>query len=312
MEQSTLFLFAILSGICFGSMSYAYQMGRRWHVPATQIAFVALVIGSIFFMGYMYFKHLAQGLTPGNPWLAPRQVWCFTIIGGIGQAVTILMIDPAQKRGPAAPGVCAMNLIFLPAAIYALLVLNENITALQYLGLLSAVGCVVVAGNAGSKPCSGAHVPRAPMDRLLYPLLLLGLMVSSSLSTIVIKQLHATPFESASLFTFHKGLFLFLTYACGALGTALMLTRKGWSNFLARKAFLLGGVTAVGSICGFLAYCHVSDLPGGTGFALSNVVCFVTIAIIATLVFKEKRNIAWYLTILMAVASVILFAMGLG
>lgn len=291
-------------------MSYAYQMGRKWNVPATQIAFVSLLTGSIFFMGYMYYNHLALGMPPGNPWLAPWQVWLFTIIGGIGQAIIVLLIDPAQKRGPSAPVFCAMNMVFLPAAIYAVLLLKEKITPLQYLGLATAIGCVLVAGQARPEPASSSHVPRSRMDNLLYPLLLLGLMLFSSLATIAIKQLGAIPMGSASLFTFNKGLFLFLTYGCAALGTALKLTSEGWANFQTKKAFLLGGLVAIGSIGGFLAYCVASELPGGIGFALTNVICFVTIALISAFIFKEKRSTAWYLTILLAIASVILFSLG--
>jgi drug/metabolite transporter (DMT)-like permease len=229
----------------------------------------------------------------------------------MGQVATVLLIDPALKRGPSAPVFCAMNLIFLPAAIYAVGVLNESITLIQCLGLVVAIGCVLVAGKAQPASDSDAQVIRSRMNWVIYPLCLLGLMLSSSLATIVMKQLQAMPCESASLFTYHKGLFLFLTYAGGSTGIGLVLTRAGWSTFQTRKAFLLGGFAAIGSISGFLTLCLVSTLPGGIGFALANIVCFVTIALICAFVFKEQRNLAWYLTILLAIIGVSLFALGL-
>ncbi len=311
MSQTILFLLSLLAGICFGLMSYSYQMGRKRNVPATQIAFFVCFTGSIFFMGYLYYNHLVYGLPPGNPWLAPWRVWILTIIAGIGQVASIVMIDPAQKRGPGAPVFCAMNLVFLPASIFAVLVLKEKITPIQILGLAAAIACVLVAGKAQSGAAAGVQVKKSRANSLIYPLFLAGLMISSSLATIVIKQLQAIPFESTSLFTFHKGLFIFLMYACGTLGTGMVLTREGWSNFQTRMAFLLGSLAAAGSICGFLIYCLISALPGGIGFALTNIACFITIAFIAAFIFKEKRNPSWYMAILLAIASVILFSLGL-
>jgi len=308
MSQNILFLFAVLSGVCFGSMSFAYQMGRKWKVPAPHIAFVTLIIGSFFFLGYLYYQHWAKDLPPSNPWMAPWQVWVFTIIGGIGQVVTILLMDPAQKRGPSAPVFCAINLIFLPAAIYAVLVLNERISPLQCLGLVAAIGCILVAGKSHSACAREVQDPRSRLDRWLYLLFLVGLTVSSSLSTIVIKQLQSMPYRSATMFTFYKGLFLFITYGCTALGIGLTLARMGWAHFQTLRALLLGSFAAVGSISGFLTVCLISALPGGIGFALANVVCFVTIALITAFFFKEKRTLVWYLTILLAIISVILFA----
>jgi drug/metabolite transporter (DMT)-like permease len=310
MSQTALFFVALLSGVCFGSMSWSYQMGRKWKVPANQVAFVALMTGCLFFLGYLYYQHRVQGLPPGNPWKAPWPVWVFTIMGGMGQVATIALIDPAQKRGPSAPVFCAMNLIFLPAALYAVGVLKEYITPLQCLGLVAALGCVLVAGKA--QPVSAfAPLVRSRMDFLLYPLFLLGLMVSSSLATIAMKQLQAMPCGSTTLLTCHQGLFLFLTYGCGGVGTGLILTHTGWSQFQTRRALLLGGFSALGSIGGFLTFCLISALPGGIGFALANIAGFVTIALIAVFLFKEKRTPAWYLTLLLAILGVGLFALGL-
>jgi len=302
---------ALLSGVCFGSMSWAYQMGRKWKVPAAQIAFVSLGTGTFVFLGYLYYHHLAQGLPPGNPWRAPWPVWVFTFIGAVGQVGTVVLIDPGLKRGPSAPVFCAMNLVFLPAALYAVGVLHESITLIQCLGLVMAIGCVLVAGMAQPASDSGVQVIRSRMNFLIYPLCLLGLTLASSLATIVMKQLQAMPVDSSSLFAYHKGLYLFLTYGCGSVGIGLVLTRIGWSSFQMRRALLLGGFAAAGSISGFFTLCLVAALPGGIGFALTNIVCFVTIALISAFIFKEKRNLAWYLTILMAIIGVSLFALGL-
>jgi drug/metabolite transporter (DMT)-like permease len=292
-------------------MSWSYQMGRKLKVPATQIAFVALTGGFFFFLGYLYYNHRVNGLPPGNPWMAPWPVWIFTMVGGVGQVMTVALIDPAQKRGPSAPVFCAMNLLFLPASLYAMGVLKETITPLQGLGLVTAIGCVAVAGKAQSVSASEGPVLRSRLNVLIYPLYLLGLMVSSSLATIVMKQLQAMPYENGTLFTYYQGLYLCLTYACGVGGLALILTRSGWSTFQTKRAIGLGSFAAVGSISGFLTFCRISALPGGVGFALANIVCFVTIALISAFLFQEKRNWAWYLTLLLAVIGVSLFALGM-
>lgn len=308
MSQKMMLLMALLSGVCFGSMSWSYQKGRKWNIPAPQIAFVVLTSGLFVFLGYMYFYPSVQGQPSGHPWAAPWPVWLYSILGGIGQAVTIWLIDPALRRGPSAPVFCAMNLLFLPAAIFAVFVLKEHITGLQSVGLASAVGCVVIAGKAQSAAPSAAPGVRSRLDFLMYPLFLVGLMVSSSLSTIVMKQLQALPGETGNLFDAHRGLYLFLTYAIGSLGTGLILTRDGWSKFRVKPVLALGSLAAGGSICGFFILCRVAALPGGVGFAVANVTCFVVIALIAAFGFKERRTGAWYGTILLAILSVLLFA----
>ncbi len=313
MSQGGLLALSVLSGICFGSMSFSYQMARRWKMPASHVALFALLGGALFFGGALYVRPaLGPDGAPMNPWAAPAVVWIPTIIGVLGQIATILLMDPAQRRGPAAPVFCAMNLTFLPTALYAVGILRERITLWQGLGLAAALGCVLVAGKAQpaeTAPGSTAAI-RSRGDSWMYPLLLLGLMFSSSLATVVMKQLQQIPAGTGSLFDVHRGLFLFLTYGGGTVGLAAVLHRGGWADFRFGRALFLGGLAAIGSVCGFLTLCQAARLPGGVGVALVNVLCFVTIALIAAFIFKEKRNLAWHLTLWLAVLSVVLFAVG--
>jgi hypothetical protein len=53
-------------------------------------------------------------------------------------------------------------------------------------------------------------------------------MYASSLATMVMKPLQAMPYDGRTLFSFNKGLYLFLTYACGWIWIIPILTREGW------------------------------------------------------------------------------------
>jgi drug/metabolite transporter (DMT)-like permease len=296
---------AMLSGVLFGAMSWPYQMGRRWGVPASHVASVLLVIGFVFFLGY-WFRY-------DRSVLAPLSVWTLPLLGGLGQVLGVVLLDPAQKRGPAAPVFCALNLTFLPAAIFAVGLLGERLTAWQSLGLVAALGCVVIAG--WSQPAAGDSPGTAPEVRhggWLYPLLLLGLMLGTSLATMVMKYLQATPAESGSLLDLHKGTYLMMTYGGSAAGMLVLLCFKDRVRVQWRRTLGLGGVAAVGSIGGFITLCSAATLPGGVGFAVTNVMCFLTIALIAAFVFKERRTLAWYGTVVLAILSVLLFASSAG
>ena len=311
MTYNQLMALAIVSGIAFGSMSWAYQMGRRLGISAVQIAFVATAFGSLFFWFYLMGQTDDGGAQGGSPWVAPALVWTLSLLGGAGQVITVLLLDPAQKHGPAAPVFCAVNLVFLPAALYAVGVLHESLAPLQVLGLAGALGCVVVAGKAqAADPPAAARDSRSIGDAVLYPLLLLGLMLGSSVASIVMKQLQAMPLGTGTLFDVHRRLYLFLLYASIGAGVGAISVRRGWTRSQILPAIGLGGAGAIGSVIGFVTLSQASALPGGIGFAVSNVMCFITIAAISAGIFKEKRNAAWYLTITLGIASVILFARG--
>ena len=49
-------------------------------------------------------------------------------------------------------------------------------------------------------------------------------------------------------------------------------------------------------------------MPGGIGVGISATASLLTIALIAAFVFHERRTPAWYATIVLAIAGVLLFA----
>ncbi len=302
-----LLLAAFFSGICFGCLSFAYQMGRRWHVPASHIGLVLSIAGALFMLGMMYWQ-AGRAAPVANPWRAPSLVWIWAVTGGIGQVVTVLLINPAQRRGPSTPIFCATNLLFLPVTIYAVLVLRESVTMTQWIGLALAAVCVVVGGVAGEKAATDPASSSGGRRRTIYLLLLAAILLASSLASIGMKQLATMSGADTSPLQTHQALFLFVIYI--AIGAALagLTFYERFKGFQLKKAMVLGGCAATASLGGFLLLFPAAALPGGVSFGMVTTASLITIALIAAGVFHERRTTAWYATIILAIISVILFA----
>lgn len=302
-----LLLAAFFSGVCFGGLSFAYQMGRRWHVTASHIGLIASIVGALFMLGMMYWQ--AGRATPVvNSWRAPIPVWIWAVTGGIGQAVAVLLINPAQRRGPSMPIFCAMNLFFLPVTIYAVLVLHESLTVTQWIGQALAAICVVAGGLAGDKISAGPVSNSGGGSRFVYLLLLATMLLASSLASVGMKQLAAMPGAGTNLLQTHQALFLLIIYLVIIMALACLLFHERFKGFRPMRAILLSGGAAMASLGGFLLLFPAAALPGGISFGMVTTASLITIALIAAGVFHERRTTAWYATIILAVISVILFA----
>lgn len=300
-----LFLAAILAGFFFGSMSFAYQMGRRWKVPSLHIGLVFSLLDCLFFMALMLYRQPAPGSTAA--WAAPGIVWVAAIAAGASQVITLALIDPAQRRGPAAPIFCMMNLAFLPVAIYAVAWLGETMSFSQWGGLGMAVLCVIATGMTHAAPRGTHAAPGRTSRQLAYSMILIAVLAINSIYTLAMKQLDATPAGASSLLQSHRYLFPVVVYAVIALGTAPAILRS-LAGFNPGRTILLGAIAAAGSVGGFLFLCQAISMPGGIGVGISTTASLLTIALIAAFVFHERRTPAWYATIVLAIAGVLLFA----
>lgn len=306
MPSKFLFLAAVLAGFFFGSMSFSFQMGQRWKVPSLHIGFVLSLLDCLFFLGLLLFQPAPAaaetGAGHGAAW-----VWIAAIAAGATQVLTLALVDPAQRLGPAAPIFCMMNLAFLPVSLYAIALLGETMSPTQWGGLGLAVLCVISTGMMHSVP-RGSHAAPAPASRrMAYAGILAVILVVNSIYTLAMKQLDAMPAGATSLLQTHRNLFPMLVYAVIALGTAPSILRS-LSGFNPARAIPLGAIAGAGSVGGFICLSRAISIPGGIGVGISTTASLLTIALIAAFIFREQRTPAWYATIILAIAGVLLFA----
>jgi drug/metabolite transporter (DMT)-like permease len=303
-SSASLVAAAVLSGTAFAAMGVVYRLGESRGVRPPHLGVCLAVCGAVFFGGRVLLASARSDA--GAPWV----VWVLALVAGAGQGGTVHLIGPARARGPFSPIWCAMNLPFVPATLYALAFLGERLGPAQWGGLAAAVLCIGASAAAGepfgTRRTSGGRLGEHP---LAYGALLATIVVCQGLTAISLKYLNARPFGgTGSLLDAFGDLYLLVFY----LGLGLV----GASDALARGRMppRLGALLALGiaigacSVLGMHMYAACAALPGGAGFALSSSTTILGVALVSGFVLGERRGAAWYASVALAVAAVVLFS----
>ena len=299
-------LLTVAAGLFFSLMVLAYELGRVRNVAAPRIAFCVAIAGMVAF-GLRWFSCADEGPVP---W---RVILLGLAAGGFQGAAT-WMIPPARSRGPFTPINAALNMAFVPTAIFALCVLHQALTVVAVVGMALSVGCVVAGSLAAGeekpgnglqgKTTTGGNIARM---RLEYVAILAFMVASVGVSGIAISYLAVRPFgDGRDWFShFEDAYFLFL-YVGFLVPTAVSMAGVG-----KRTRFVdvlgLGLLASFGSVVGMSMLGYAARLPGGVGFASVCVCAIVGGAIICTLLFGERRGVAWYASLACAVLAVLCF-----
>lgn len=293
---------ALVAGVAFSLIAVAYRSNAARGFPP---AFAALGMGLAGFLWFGVRSFWGEN-APGPD--TPLLVWGLGIANGLAQAGVVVLYRVGLRRGPLAPLWCAGNLAFVSPALYAVGVLGERLTPLQAAGMAVAFLTVVVSSlGHGEEP--GAAGPRrtTPAQRLLYGGVLLAMVLLTGLVGAALKHMTVTtaggiPLNPLYNYCFMLGLYATLT-AC--------VLPEAWRHGCPRSGAGLitrnGLIAGTGSVIGMALTSLVSDMPGGIGFAVLSVSSVLAGALITSFGFHEKRGPAWYATLALAVAAVLLF-----
>lgn len=293
---------AVLAGAAFSLIAVAYRSNSaRGAAPA----FAAVGMG-VAGVAWFALRSFWGSDAPGFD--APGLVWGWGLLNGLAQGFAVYLYRVGLRHGPLGPIWCAGNLTFVTPAVFAACFLGESMNAWQGAGMAAAFLCVVVSsvGHGEEPGAKGAHRATA-LQRLLYGGVLLGLGALTGLVGVGLKHMSVTLRDGVALNPhyndcFMLGMYAMLTVCVGA--EAWKSGRPAMRPVLLVRNGLLAGF---GSVVGMVLTARVSDMPGGTGFAVVSVSTVLGGALITSFVFGEKRNPAWYATLALAVAAVLLF-----
>lgn len=293
-------LLACLAGLCFAAIGVAYRLGQPRGITPAHIMFWAAIVAIAFF----------AARTPPATWAAaPRSVWTWAIIAGLGQYGCLHLANKALRLGPLSPCWCASNLTFLVTAVVAALFLNERVTSLQCLGLATGIGAVLAGvWSVPPAPAAGARAAPGGLGRRLEYALVLGLLlILNSLAPIAIKALNHNPLPGGgNAMDRFSGVFTTVFYVSFWLS---MLTEIGVGGRWRRPDLPLVGLAALaagGSIVGFLLWCYCAELPAAVLFTLSAITNIISAGLVSVTLFRERASAFWFLMMGLAVATVLL------
>lgn len=291
----SLMLLTVLSGLCFSVMGFMYQLATRRNVTVLHVACVssgsgALVFGACLLTGDLH---------------VPASVWGWAVLGGGTQYLSMLLLRFALAHGPLSALWSAMNLAFIPAVLYAGVVLREPITGWHLAALAAAIGCVLTAASLQQQTTPDGN-PEKTASRLRYGLALTGLLLANSGTYIGMKVLSMPAADGSNPLALHTNAYLTGVYACvfACLMTDQILHR---SRLL--HPFTLcwtGGITACGSMAGMLLYTVAASLPAAVASMVNTVAAMLFTALGATLFLGELRSRRWYAAQALAILAVVL------
>ncbi len=293
---------AVVAGMAFSAIAWAYRAGAA-HGIATCFAAVGMGLAGVLWFGVRSFLGAdAPGLE------APPLVWYWGVANGLAQGYIVYLFRIGLQHGPLAPLWCASSLMFVTPAVYAVGLLGERLNGFQIAGMLAAFACVVAASLGQRED----NAPRATglKQKLAYLVMLVVLMVLNGLGGAILKYMAATEWHGAPLNPRFNNCYMLGVYGALLVWVGTAAIRTG------RPAAGLGRVTGyatlagAGSVIGMALTSLVSRLAGGTGFAIIAVSAVLTGSLITSFGFQERRGRAWWATVALAVAAVILFNRG--
>jgi len=304
--DSAMVLVAVAAGVAFSAIGWVYRAGAARGIPT---CFVAVGMGLV---GVAWFGWRSFGVPNAPGPLAPLLVWGWGVVNGLAQGYCVYLFRAGIRRGPFAPLWCAGNLVFVTPALFSLLLLGEQVNAVQALAMLAAGLCVVTAalGQEGGKQPSGVAKQRSGWT--LYLAMLTVLMTLTGLCGAGLKHLAVVEWQGAPLNPRFTDCFMLGMYAAllaWVLTEAAMHGRGGVSR---KRIVGFAVVAGAGSVTGMTLTGAVSRLPGGIGFAMIAVASVLSGSLITSFGFGEQRTRAWWATVGLAVLAVLLFNLSNG
>ena len=289
-------ILAILSGAAFALIPIAYKLGQSRGVSSMKVMLVMAMIGTTVF-GFCSLPVLREGV--------PLRVVLFAVAAGVGQYLAARLVGVTLKMGPMSAMWCAISLFFVPVVFYGVLFLDQRLLALQYLAMALATGAVIVASfsqhtPAGQKTLQIHH-------RVLYFLALAALLLTNSIFNMGISDLSVRQLADGQTFIVHYGTtYFFIAQLCiTAMAMADLLWRRQMTQQV-RWSILLGGLAGVGSLIGNYTLGYAANSGGPIVFPISGAVGLLLTSFSSAILFAEKRNLAWYITVILSILAVVL------
>ncbi len=299
---------AVASGLAFSVMGVMYRVGRPRNAHPIPIFLMVGLVGTVFFFGKLLAADGAAELVRRAPWF----VWAAGLLAGLANYAAVALMKPALDRGPFSPVWCALNFMFVPAAVYAVGFLHDRLAVWQWLGLATSILCVVASSQAADPagPPAAGHPHRAG-NRFVYGLLLVSIIALLGIHGIALKDFtRRLDSGGATILDAFGPLYFGLMYVGIVIGcTAELALQRGRAcNW--RAAAGLGVVSGLGSTAGMVLMAMSAGLPGGVCFAIVCVVTILCASLVSVLAFGEARTPGWYAALGLAVVSVVLFNLG--
>jgi drug/metabolite transporter (DMT)-like permease len=291
---------AALSGVCFAGIGTAYKLGSSRSVSTCHILLGLCVVGMT----------ACAPMSFPSQMHAPALIWILGVVAGLSQYVTIRLIGKGLALGSLSVVWCIVSLAFFPVIPYACFLFHKALDLPQWLGLLAAVACVLMA-SWGSKPQAptsidaAAGVKAPPHRRLLFLLVLASILMCNSICNVIQTHLAQTPVDSKSKYLEAYGaIWMFALYA--SAGTAALVDLAVRRRLAAPWKWMvaLGAMGGLSSVSGIRLQNTVSMYP--MSFAINGSVGIIVAAVLSVLFFKERISPAWHATIALGILAVVL------
>jgi drug/metabolite transporter (DMT)-like permease len=291
---------AALSGLCFAGIGMAYKLGNSRSVSTCHILLGLCVVGMA----------ACAPLSFPSQMHAPALIWILGVVAGLSQYVTIRLIGKGLALGSLSVVWCIVSLSFFPVIPYACFLFHKALDRPQWMGLLAAVACVLMA-SWGSKPqaptslaaAAGAKAP--PHRRLLFLLVLASILLGNSISNIIQTHLAQTPVESPAKFLETYGaIWMFTLYASAGLAALVDLAVRRKLAAPWKWMVALGALGGASSLSGMRFQNAVAMHP--MSYAINGSVGIIVAAVLSVLFFKERISPAWHATIALGILAVVL------
>jgi len=282
-------LIALASGVLMSLIGVAYNMGRSRGLQATHIATFIGLIGAVCFAGFAGGESLRS---------TPSLVIWVGVIAGLAQYLGIAFLGAALRRGPLSPAWCAAAMLFPPAIIYAWIVLGERPGVMRLAGSLLACSCVIMAsihGSSGAVSTKTDENNRKLSTRLVYGLLLIGVMIFASSINVSLKMLGGRILADGRSMVQAYGL-AFLAICYVTLGFLMLIdTFMHPPPAASRRSLLpIGLLATVGSVGCFGLLRLVAQYPAALVFPVNAVASLLGASLSSVFFFGEKVTPLWF------------------
>jgi drug/metabolite transporter (DMT)-like permease len=292
-------LLAIGSGIAFSMMALAYRWGETKQVRPQMVFWGVAALGA----GVFAVRCVLRG---EFEWL-PFPVLFWAILGALGQYAAIILMQSAMRRGAFGPIWCALTLNFIPVTIFSLAVAGEKQSVGQWLAMVLAIGCVVVAamdpGKSAMEKKDENPEEKGRFSILAYAVMLLTLMFTNGLLNVGMKHLKL-PTSGGPYLPAHMNTFLFMMYI--TLFTAITIEWLLWRKNVPKLRVAAGPVVVagVGSLLGVVCLITAGMGPNVIAFVVSSILSVLGGFIGAAVFFKDPLTRTSWTVIALGVASV--------
>jgi len=295
-------MLAVIAGLCYALTGVMLKLGHTRGLAPVQIILISTGLAAVVYGVY------AAHILPGG---IPPIVWILALAVGLSQYVLQWLLNVAMKLGPLSAMWCAMSLLFVPVIIYSYLVLDKGLTALQLIGACAAIGCVVTASVARHRPAPGADLPAGAAKPRGKALVYLGVLVMillingiANIAQFDLSQRITSP--GVTLLDRYWACYYFIFFASVAVAAFIELTLRRKLLVSVRRAWPYGLVAGAGAGTGLYILGRASTGDGSIAFAICGATGILATAAVGAAFFQEKRSLAWYATVALGIAAVIL------